>query len=254
MSLVAYAIRTTLWRALLGKTYAQDRVYDSEVAPIDEVVQDRPEPFIIVATDDETAEVSGHNYIGADRDLDVVIEIALATELRRGSGPNIPHTDEGLEMALNYMARQVMRVLQADTDPWADLFRTFSLTTKKMTARRGASVEKGVRFAARQIILTVTPLHEPEFGVAPSGAWADLIAAMRDDEILADFADGLAEEIAGAEVPDWGRLQARLGLTKAGALAVGLGPLNPGEAPVEPTELISTGENLEFTVAPDPAP
>ena len=86
MSLVAYAVRTTLWRALLGKTYAQERVYDSQVAPIDELVRDQPALFIIVATDDETSDVSGHDYIGASRDLDVVIEIALAIELRRVGG------------------------------------------------------------------------------------------------------------------------------------------------------------------------
>lgn len=248
MSLVAYAIRTTLWRALLGKTYAQDRVYDSQVAPIDETVQDQPEPFIIIATDDETSDVSGHDYLGASRDLDVVIEIALASELRRDGGINIPHTDEGLEMALNYMSRQVMRVLQADEDPWAELFRTFALSTKKMAMRRGASVEKGVRFAARQIVLSVAPLHEPEFGRAPSGAWAELIAAMRTDDILSVFADGLEEEITGTAIPDWARLKARLGVTNAGASAVGLGPLEQGEAPAPASELSSDVDHLGFEV------
>jgi hypothetical protein len=248
MSLVAYALRTTLWRALLGKTYAHDRVYDSQVAPIDETVQEQPEPFIIVATDDETSDVSAHDYLGSSRDLDVVIEIALASELRRGGGMNIPHTDEGLEMALNFMTRQVMRVLQADDDPWAELFRTFALSTKKMVARRGASVEKGVRFAARQIVLTIAPLHEPEFGRAPSGAWADLIAAMRADDILSVFADGLEEEIIGSAIPDWSRLKARLGLTGAGASAVGIGPYMPGEAPGQASGMSSDGDHLAFEV------
>ncbi|MBX9740511.1 MAG: hypothetical protein K2X62_10575 [Beijerinckiaceae bacterium] len=251
MSLVAYAVRTTLWRALLGKTYAQDRVYDSQVAPIDETVQEQPEPLIIVATDDEACDVSGHDYLGASRDLDVVIEIALASELRRGGGMNIPHTDEGLEMALNFMTRQVMRVLQAEDDPWAELFRTFALSTKKMAARRGASVEKGVRFAARQIVLTIAPLHEPEFGRAPSGAWTELIAAMRADDILSVFADGLEEEIVGTAISDWARLKARLGLTGAGASAVGIGPYMPGEAPAQTGDLASDGDHLSFQVQPD---
>lgn len=253
MSLVAYAVRTTLWRALLGKTYAQDRVYDSQVAPIDETVQDQPEPFIIVATDDETSDVSGHDYLGASRDLNVVVEIALASELRRGGGMSIPHTDEGLEMALNFMTRQVTRVLQADDDPWAELFRTFALSTKKLAARRGASVEKGVRFAARQIVLNVAPLHEPEFGRAPSGAWADLIAAMRADDILSAFADGLEEEITGTAIPDWARLKARLGLTGVGASAVGIGLYVQGEAPAPASKLSSAGDRLGFEVNPEGA-
>ena len=75
--------------ALPGTTYAQDRVHDPQVAPIDESVRDQPEPFIIDATNDETSNVSGHDYIGASCDLDVVIEIALASELRRAGAPNI---------------------------------------------------------------------------------------------------------------------------------------------------------------------
>jgi hypothetical protein len=105
-----------------------------------------------------------------------------------------------------------------------------------------------VRFAARQIVLNVTPLHEPEFGRAPSGAWAGLIAAMRADDILSAFADGLEEEITGTAIPDWARLKARLGLTGVGASAVGIGPYLPGEAPAPASKLSSDGDHLRLEV------
>jgi hypothetical protein len=253
VSLVSLAIRWTLWRALYGKTYAGERVYDSAVAPIEDMVSEEPHPFLTISTEDESGEVSGHNFAEAGRTLDVNVEIALATELRMSGRPNVPHTDEGLEMAINLIGRQVMYVLQADPSPWADLFRSFACTGKKLHTRRGADVEKGIRFAARQVTLTVEPIHEPEFGVAPSGLWARLIAEMREDDILSIYADTLHDAIVGGSVPIWRRPLARLGLTNEGASAAGIGPLIPGEAPPIAGELSSDGDQLGFTETPEEA-
>ncbi|MDP2358644.1 MAG: hypothetical protein Q8M31_21675 [Beijerinckiaceae bacterium] len=250
MSLVSLAIRWTLWRALYGKTYAGERVYDSAVAPIEDMVSEEPHPFLTISTEDESGEVSGHDYAEANRTLDINVEIALATELRMSGRPNVPHTDEGLEMAINLIGRQVMYVLQADPSPWADLFRWFACSGKKLHTRRGADVEKGIRFAARQVTITVEPIHEPEFGAAPSGVWARLIAEMREDDILSVYADTLHDAIIGEAVPDWRRLIARLGLTNDGASAVGIGPLIPDEAPLTAGELSSDGDQLAFAVEP----
>lgn len=252
MSLVAYAIRQTLWRALLNNTLAEDRVFDSAVEPIDDFLAEKPQPFITISTDSESAEISGHDYINADRKMDVVIVVGLATAIRDPAGIEIPHTDEGLEQALNYMGRQVMRVLQGDNgQPWADLYRRLSIVAEKYEVGRGADVKNGVRFAARQYVITVNPMSEPNFGEPASGVWADLLDAMRADSILSAFADGLEAEIIGTSIPNWGRIQSRQGLTLEGELAVGVGPLIPGEAPVAASELDGEGEDrINFTEVP----
>ncbi len=56
-----------------------------------------------------------------------------------------------------------------------------------MVTRRGASTEKGVRFAARQIIITLDPLLDPERGRGvPPEPWDRLLAKMAaDDELTA---------------------------------------------------------------------
>lgn len=233
MSLVALALRTTLWRALRGQTMAGDRVYDSQVAPIADflaVDAGGPSPFISISTDDETADYDGtHNYVGADRSMDLVLEMALASAQADPAGLEIPHTDEGLELSLNYLGRQVQRVLQVDSE-WGDLFRAFSHQTVRSTTRRGAASE-GTRYAARQVILTYKPLFEPEFGMEPYGEWARLLAAMAGDEFLGRNAEGLRLSILGEAIPTWARMQSTLGATRSGLVTLGLGPFLPAIAP-----------------------
>lgn len=235
MSLTAFAIRTCLWRALYGRTYAEARVHDSEVQPIADMLSTDPLPFLIVSTDDDSAEVEGHRFSDAGRKLDVVIEIVVAAVHNVGGdgAPDykliIPATDDGFETTVNFIGRQVMRVLQADDGVWADLFRSFTPGDKRMVSRRGAETKP--RYAARQIVLTCDTLCEPPFGEAPADEWARLIGAMQADDILAPYAPVLTAEITGEALPDWSRLQAQLGATRAGLAAVGLGPFVPGEAP-----------------------
>ena len=236
MSLVAYAIRTCLWRALYGETYAEDRVHDSSVAALDEMVSGDARPFLIVSTDDDAFEMTGHDFAAPMRKLDVVIEIVVATVQRVGGDGEEPglaisiaETDDGFETLVNFISRQVFRVMQVGEGPFAELFRVFTPGDKRITAKRGADTKP--RYAARQIVITCDTLAEPDFGVDPEGAWADLIAAMDADEILGPLAADLRKEIVGDARPEWRHLQARLGLTRKSQLALGVGPFLPGEAP-----------------------
>lgn len=237
MSLVAFAIRICLWRALRGKTLAETRVYDSDVAPIEVLLAVEPGPVIVVSTDDDEFEIENTNWLNAPRKLDVIVETILASLVEvqgQGFEFSIPHTDSGMEASLNILGRQVLRVIQADQGIWAVLFRSFvSASPKKVKLRRGAeAIKGGTRFAARQMIVTVDPLHEPDFGRDPEGLWVDLLAAMRADDPalgLPPYADLLEAEIRGTALPDWRAFQASLGLSIEAVREI-------GEAPVDLTE------------------
>jgi hypothetical protein len=115
-------------------------------------------------------------------------------------------------------------------------------------SRRGASVEKGVRFAARQIVLTCDLIEAPTDGAAigEGTAWADLLGAMDDDTDLSHIAQMLRSEIEGTPLADWRRAANMLGIHLETADAIGLGPL------LDLSEDPEVFEEAMITGGPDP--
>ena len=235
MSLAAFALRLCATRALIGKTIAGDAVSDSVIAPIDDTARAdaAPRPVVVVYTDDEIGTVTGRDLLGQDRTIDLVLEMALSSsavvDAQGGDGQvlevTIPHTDEGLELTLNLLARQVQGTLLNTPGGWSELWRRLVVEVTKYESRRGAGSKDGVRFAARQLLIQVKPLDEPNFGEPPSGFWADLIAAMRADSDAGDLADMMAALIeGGAATEAWRVQQTALGLADDEVRAMGLGP------------------------------
>ncbi len=266
MSLVALAMRLTLCQALMGQTLAGTSVMDSNVGDLDDLIKDGDTRHVItVATDQQEGKLDGYSYLTVDRELELVIEIAVARAVKvtvdvDGDGPQeaievgIAQSDEGLEMSVDVIARQVFAVMQVGTATWAELFRVFAGKPEKITVKRGAGWEKGVRFAARQIVITHNPLHEPAFGVVPAAtsAFGKLIAALRAKSgPLQRYGDLLEKIIVGEQVPDWRALQVELGLSTDAAEAVGVTPLLPGEAPADAATLESDGDHLAVIAVPE---
>ncbi|MBB4042017.1 hypothetical protein GGR34_003702 [Microvirga flocculans] len=247
MSLVSFAIRICGERALVGKTYAEDRVYDSQIVPVDQTVPTESEPMIILSTDDDKSDVREWDLLRGSRELEVVFEMVLATfVLAKGKNGEqeieikIPHTDSGMEASLGFMQRQVMRALMDPLDPWAELFKEFTGRVIRTMGRRGASSEQGVRFAAKQLVLVCDPIPEPDFGekIPPDSPWGRLIALMEADPNLVIYAQVLREEIEnGDDLPSWRRFQASRGWTEARVR-------NAAFAPADRTE---TGEAKVMT-------
>lgn len=268
MSLVALAMRLTLCEALVGKTLAEDAVYDSNVVDLDRLIaKDETRLLITVATDEQEGTFDGLAYDIANRKIDLVIEIAAAQGVRveieaAGDDPpeeavmaEIKASDAGLEMTVDLIARQIMATIQGGTG-WADLFRVFADTPVKFTSKRGAGWEKGPRFAARQIVITYDPLHEPALGRPPEECWADLVAKMVEaGGVLAQYGALIAKIIEGTPIPEWRQLQADLGLSDDAARAHGAGAQEgPGEEPVQAQELESDDDHLGFVVEPASTP
>ncbi|GJD88185.1 hypothetical protein BHAOGJBA_1698 [Methylobacterium hispanicum] len=236
MSIVAYAIRTCLGAALVDRTLAEGRVYDSAVQPIAEMIKPGVKPFLVVSTDDEKISFPSKRWelLDADRTINVVVEVAVGgltqveVPAEQGGGTalrlDIPHTDEGLETSLNMIGRQIWREI-AVGGPWSDLLKEFACWPKEGAVTRGANTEQGVRYAARQYVFECGTIPEPEFGTEPEGPFATLLEMMAADERLADDVRLVRSMIIGDLLPDWHRAQIELGLTNRSYRALGLGPL-----------------------------
>jgi hypothetical protein len=254
MSLARLAMRIAAARALRGATLAEDRVYDSAIAPIDQTIAEERQPILIVTTDDHEMAVTGRDLFHGNVSCDLVIEAAIAARVELPSDDGgesiitIPHTDEGMELALDLMEHQVMAALIRECSDWSRVWMKLVPRISRRLSRRGASVEKGVRFAARQIVLTCDLIEVPSDGavVAEGTAWADLLAVMETDPDLGPIAQMLSAEIEGTPLADWRRAANMLGIHLETADAVGLGPVldlsnDPG-----------LSDELDVTGGPDP--
>lgn len=243
MSISRLMLRMATRKALMGRTWAEDRVFDSAITEIDQTVLASRRPLIVVTTDDEEGQVDGRDILGATRSLDLVIEVAVATFVRaEGGGVTIilPDTDEGLEVTVDLMCRQVIRALQSADGVWPDMWRSLVPAVASVSQRRGADAKNGIRFAARQIVITLSPLADPLMladDPVEGNVFAEFLALADGDDELASASQAIRAALTN-DVPDWRLTQALLGMSDTEAEIMGLDPLLAGETPV----IIASGE------------
>lgn len=236
MSLGRLGVRVATCRALSGATIAEARVFDSAIDPIDRTIAQMRAPVLIVTTDDHAAEtVSGRDVQGAAASCDLVIEAAIASrvELKDPDGGaaeasiEVPHTDEGMELMLDLLEHQVLATLLEGRNPWAAAWLAMVPRIHKRHSRRGADSDKGVRFAARQIVLSIDLVEPPVTGaqVPENSAWSGLLSLMDADAELEDIATWLRAEIEGAPLTDWRRAARALAIPLDVSDGMGLGPV-----------------------------
>jgi hypothetical protein len=253
-SLVSLALRISAVRLLKNATLAGTRVFDSAVMPLDEMIGKAPEPFLVVSTEDEKAELSGRSMIGSNSTVDLVFDVAIASHIVRrvqvGEGEEaeqfdtvIPATDGGLEMSLALISRQITRALTykaPHASGWGEVFKALVPSIKAISSKRGAGSANGVKFSARQIIVTLEPVMEPDFGRLPEeGSAFDLfLKAMEADAELASLAPLIRSEIVGEALPEYRHAFADLALRDPEAAGLGIAPLiNPPEPPAALEEI-----------------
>lgn len=218
MSLASLAVRLATVRALKGRTFAQGYVYDSKIDPLDLVARESGLEFvIIVTTDDDAMEIEGSDLRAPDHRLELVIEVAATAKLTvQGKDGDdvidVPASDAGLEVTLNLIGWQIMRALSADGGPWGDLWRRLVTRVYEVTSKRGADAVNGIRYAARQYVLKIDHVAEPEPGAEPSGLWADVIDMMKADPELAGIGKVVEMTVTAGELEPWERVRASLGL------------------------------------------
>jgi hypothetical protein len=225
MSLLRPIIRTCAVGALRDKTWAESRVYDSDLTPLAEaVLGTAAKPYIVIYTDadDRTPEGVGEMYNGRTRLLQLAIEIGVASAIHDpDQSDNIvikfSSADEGMEWAVDIIESQAIAALYGDPhSDWGDLLKRFAPTVRRMPSRRGGQSEKGIKFAARRTVFVLSTIGDFAPGVVPvpgSPVW-DFLRLCRASQALgvvdrASIVEQLLTQEANA---DWRIAQAYLGL------------------------------------------
>ena len=225
MSLLRPIIRTCAVGALRDKTWAENRVYDSDLTPLAEaVLGTAAKPYIVVYTDvdDRTPAAVGELYAGSTRVLQLTIEIGVASAIHDpDQSDNIvirfSSADEGMEWACDIIESQAIAALYGDPhSDWGDLLKRFAPRVTRMPSRRGGQSERGVKFAARRTTFVLSTIYDFAPGVVPvpgSPVW-DFLRLCRASPALgvvdrASIVEQLLTETANA---DWRIAQAYLGM------------------------------------------
>jgi hypothetical protein len=264
MSLTRLAMRVAAARALQGRTLAGARVFDSAVDPIDQAIAETRQPLLVLTTDEHELEVDGRDLSSGTHRCELVIEIAIASRVEVPAADSeggqvsiaIPHTDEGMELTLDIMEHQVVRALNRDDNPWSQVWMKLVPRITRSLSRRGASAENGVRFAARQLVLSCDLVDTPVSGgaVAPNSAWGELLALMEADPALSGIASLLRGEIEGELLAEWRRAAQALGVPLEVTGQIGIGPAtgNDADDPERLDRAAVDGAQISFDATDEP--
>lgn len=238
MSLLRPILRCAAVGALReSQTWAEDRVYDSDLTPLAEAVYGKgtAKPYIVIYTDtDDISPVTGISelYSGDNRSLSLVMEIGVASAIR--AVPTDPSsniriqfaaTDSGMEWACDVIGAQALAALSGSPkNPWGDVFKRMVTRIRRVPSRRGGMANSGVRFAARRTTLVIEPIWDFVPGVLPAPqhpVW-DFIKLARSDSSVSqvDVATIVESFVLGAPAPEWRIAQSQMGITQAGAEAL----------------------------------
>jgi hypothetical protein len=262
MSLTRLVMRLAAARAVRDRTLAGPRVFDSAVDPIDQTIAENRQPLIVITTDEHALDVTGRDLGSGHHECDLVFEVAIASRVEvpapdgQGGQINIaiPHTDEGMELTLDIIEHQIIAALTKDDGAWSGVWMKLVPRVKRRLSRRGASSENGVRFAARQIVLTCDLVDTPVAGapIADGTAWTAALAVMATDPAFFDIASLLLAEIEGQPVTDWRRAAAELGIPLEVADQIGIGPVLDLDDDPKPLEQVTIdGGGFDLIITPE---
>lgn len=227
MSVVRLASRLVIVMALRGRTLAGPTVADSEITPFDKKAVESVSPFVSVYSDDQVRNARGIDPARPVDRLTVTIEIGVSAKAQTDTGDEVeglPVTDAGMELTLDAIERQILTILADDTNPWSGIWMRLYRGDPEIKSTRGAG-DDGVRFAGRQIKITVEPLKEPPSGVAATGVWAELLALVDSAPGRERTARTLHELIeAPAPADDWFALRRDLMMSAVEGSALLLDP------------------------------
>lgn len=231
MSLLRPAIRACAVAALKDRTWAESRVFDSDMTALAEAVSGTvAKPYIVVYTDadDRSQNLATELYDGDRRLLNLVIEIGVANAIR-GQHNNLimqfAATDQGMELAVDMVETQVTAALWGDPkSQWGELLKKMVWRVTRVPSRRGGQAQAGIRFAARRITYVLSTLYDIPPGMVPATdhPLMQFITAATGNPIfgIADIGKILQQMLDTTQAPDWRVAQAYLGLTEASAKAM----------------------------------
>jgi hypothetical protein len=251
MSIIRMLTRLTAVAALRGKTWADDRVFDSDNTPLSRqlVQNESAKPYIVVYTDtDNRMEIQSTDLTSIRREMSLVLEIGVASKIEGPTGEaqiTTPPTDEGMEIALDMVEQQALDSLLGDPQSeWSELLKTLIMKIDRVVCQRGASTERDRRWAARQLTLVCDTVSDLPRGVAvpashPIRMFIDV--AKSHPEAGMDHAGEICAALVNrSEAPQWEQVQATIGVRRLGLRAIGMAPL----AADLPTMATAHGDDL----------
>lgn len=160
-------------------TLAGPNIFDSKIEPVEDMKEDRAFPCCVVYTDYDKDHWSKGSADKKDRMMTVTLELLIVqvaeTAPQTDEQGNViptkytletPFTDSEIETTLDMFEVQIFRALNANNKA-ADCFNYLCSAYDNVVSRRGASIEGGVRLAARQITLEMKTPRDPITGTIP---------------------------------------------------------------------------------------
>lgn len=248
MSAIRAGVRLATVAALRDRTWIK-RVADSANTPIDQTIIEEPTPYASVFVDDDDSESADMEAHDGKHSILLVIEFGVSRPLLPEEGGDsvavkvgMPtETDDGFELILDAMELQIERALQTDPySQWGTLWKGFTRAIVSVNSKRGASAEKGIRWAARQRLMRLSVIDDPPPGFDYANSQHILpkfVAAMRasSERIdLAKHADFFEAMFMTDKLPDWRVAQGWLTLTGKQIRHLGIAPIfdADGEPPL----------------------
>lgn len=263
MSLVSFGLRLAVCRLLAGQTWAEDRIYNSPLDPLTNVLpQDDgvvdPRPLIAVFTNDEKGDNEGRDIGGRTASLDLVFFIYLPPDKMSVEDGEVVFDTRlaGGAMALDLVWHQCRTALLLGASAWRDVYERLVI---KITETRARPIlieaERGIRIPAKEVIVSMMVIPEPDIGKPLNPGWQALDTAMRADEASEPLADLLKSMIeTPADLTSWQLERANLAVSEATVRALGIAPVDttePDEA-AELDEIVISG--VTEVVAPEGLP
>lgn len=154
-------------------TLAGQYIFDSKIEPVEDMKHDIMFPCVVIYTDYDKDHWKKAGRVHEERVMSLTLELLVVQSIQdkdEQSKPiyklECPMTDSEIESALDTLESQAFRALTLGTVS-SDAFNYICPTYHNTISRRGASVEGGLRLAARQITLEMKALREPMTGVIP---------------------------------------------------------------------------------------
>lgn len=228
--------RLTAVAALRGNTWADERVFDSDNTPLAQALTagGGAKPYIVVYTDaDNRQEFNGMELYGTRREMNLVLEIGVASKVEGETGGEqikTPLTDEGMELALDMVENQALASLFGNPqNDWAELFKKLVIRVDRINGQRGASAERDRRWAARQLgivcdIISDLPPGVPVPDDHPIRMFTE-VAENNPEANMEHIGAICAALVNETTAPEWERVQATLSLRRLGLRAIGRAPL-----------------------------
>lgn len=222
MGLAKLPLRIATVMALATDQRLPWRVFDSSISPIADTVTGASGSVILVVYTD-----GAHEPAGARRDfltgrpvveLKIHAAVAAAMEVTAaGVVVTLAQSDAAFEAQLDLVEAAILRRLQRGSDPWCDLWRAFAQRHGDVHSRRGASSRRGLKFAARELIIEVETVPDP-LGTGDEYPWNDAIALFEATDDVANVAPFLASFCTDQQsMPEWRLTYGALGMDAATA-------------------------------------